>query len=566
MKANIVRVISLLVVVFMITTAFAACKKNVETDTSSLDSVTSDATSDGSAVNSDTGYYTIAEGNAMVVQVLNDDGTDSLHVLEGTTVEQFFSVVTPVSGYALKIFNADNTEVTDTAAVIAEGMLLKVVMPATESGGEDTEIETVTLVVVTQQQFESDNKPKTGASGAAAAQTALTGYNFNLGSVRVGQYYENSNSGNIYKSQIQKIEKTYNCKVNYLTYNGDADQIVKEVAARNCQADVIELNLEAHRNVAKRGACLNIFSTSIDKNAYNTGMTDSCTYGSNVYGVAFDAIATKTMGVIYNKDIVKKYYKGDINTLYKQNKWDFDAFEAVAKACTQDTDGDGTTDIFGVASNTNIIGMAITANAGGTATRTNGKISATMCSQAGIKALEWCKRLFQNRYWDYTNSIEMAVTNFSNGKAAMFVSNMDYYGTIAANADFEMGFVLMPMGPDLRQYTTGVYDGYAYMIPANKESTKEASALFLNQLAKVSGRLINETMKNMQRNGLDANSANIYKYSISHTTAEFRTGAISAELSKKVDTSVISKSKDPSAVVDSVKTAMQKELDDFYDF
>ncbi len=571
MKTNIARIISLLMVLLMVTCSFTACKKKKTEEQSNLESVSGEV----QAGSETTDYYTVAEeNNTIVVKVLNEDGTYSLDVLSGTTVEQFFTVVKPIETYGLKICNADGSEVTDTATVIAEGMYMKVVLLATEEGGEDTEIEVVAIKIVSQEELNSaiestrNNPDGSNPDRPAVPSTALSGYKFVLGSINASKYYENSTAGNAYKAQIDKIKRTYGCDVEYRNYSPSSDAVVKEVMAGTCPSDVIELDIASLRNVAKQGCCIDVFSTSIDKKAYATGLTESCTYGGKAYGVAFSSMSTSPMGVIYNKQLINQYASGtDIAALYDNKQWTFDKFEEIAKACTRDTNADGATDIYGFTSNTNIIGMAITSNAGGTATRdSSGKIVATMCTQPGIKALEWMKKLYQARYWKYNSAIETCVADFSAGKAAMFVSDMYHYGSIAPNANFDMGFVLMPIGPDQKDYITGAYSGNLYMIPKNKESTKEASALFLNQLANVSGKILTIEMQNMRRNGLDAHSANVYKYAVSHTTPEFRTGAIGDDSSEKTDKSVLLPSQKPATVIASIKGQIQSELDSFYNF
>ena len=68
----------------------------------------------------------------------------------------------------------------------------------------------------------------------------------------------------------------------------------------------------------------------------------------------------------------------------------------------------------------------------------------------------------------------------------------------------------------------------------------------------------------MQRNGFDKDSVAAYKYAVNNASAEFRTGAIDAQVSSSVDTSVLSKSENPSTVVDQVKGQIQSQLDKFY--
>lgn len=566
MKANITRLISIALAVIMVVCCFSSCKKKEETDdTSSLDSV---VISDDTVLGEE--YFTVNEEDGTSVQLMdNEDGTTYLDVVEGTTLEKFLQDVVPVEGYSLKVFAADGTELTDTAATIVDGMQLKVYLTATEEGEEDTEVSVVDIKVVSAEEFETDKqerastnstqKDKTGSSGNS---NSLTGYSFVLGSYQTAKYTENSAIGNVYKAQIEKIKNKYSCSVEYKTYQSDPNEIVNEVMAGTCNADIIEITLECLRNVAKQGCALDLAPYSLGK-AYTNGFTESCTYSGKKYAVAFPAMGATPMGVIYNKDLIKQYNGGKdvVMSAYKNGSWTFDKFREVAKNCTDEAN-----DVFGVTSNTNIIGMAITSEAGGTATRdSSGKIVATMCNQNGVKALEFMRELKQtDKSYKYNNDISTSISDFIAGKAAMFASNLTYYPEISKSVTFEFGFVLFPKGPDQSEYISGAYDGNGFIVPKNKEATANISVTFLNQLANVNGKIINAKAEEMQRNGFDKDSVAAYKYAVNNASAEFRTGAIDAQVSSSVDTSVLSKSENPSTVVDQVKGQIQSQLDKFY--
>ena len=144
MKTNITRLISITLAVLMVVCSFSACKKKPKDDgdTSTLSTV------EVSVDPGSTNYFTIDENSERVVLKENDDGTTVIEVAEGTTLEQFNTDVVATEGYALKMFNADGTEVTDAATVLATGMQLKVFLLASEEGAEDTEVETYDINVV----------------------------------------------------------------------------------------------------------------------------------------------------------------------------------------------------------------------------------------------------------------------------------------------------------------------------------------------------------------------------------------------------------------------------------
>ena len=84
MKANITRLISIMLAVVMVVFTLASCKKkeNVD-DTSSIDSV---VTSDVGAIGEE--YFTVKEEDGASVELVADEeGNSYFDVVEGTTLE-----------------------------------------------------------------------------------------------------------------------------------------------------------------------------------------------------------------------------------------------------------------------------------------------------------------------------------------------------------------------------------------------------------------------------------------------------------------------------------------------
>ncbi|MBR4869072.1 MAG: hypothetical protein IKU10_07935, partial [Clostridia bacterium] len=300
---------------------------------------------------------------------------------------------------------------------------------------------------------------------------------------------------------------------------------------------------------------------------FNCAATESVTFNGRAYGVTWASKSVNPMGVIYNKSLIAKYAKSyDIEDLYDSKKWNFDNFQAIAKACTVDTDGNGKSDIYGFTSNTNVIGMALTSNAGGTALKNGEKVEATMCNEAGIKALEWCKEMFKtDKSWLYKADINQCVTEFTGGKAAMFVSYLQFYPQITAQANFKVGFVLMPKGPAQSNYRNGVYDGAYYIVPKTKAARLDDIGNWLNEIAQgTSTALLNNKVKDLAKNGFDSKSQTIYRWVVTNMTPEFSSGVFTSTISSQVDGSVTSAAKQPAKVMAAIKTQAQKECDDYY--
>lgn len=604
MKTSITRILCLVLVLMMAVAAFTACKSDKATPTNVTGTDTSSVVSIPDPVIvevDDDAPFAIAKdakGKDIVILVPNKDGSVTMEVADKTTVEQFLAVVTAKEGFTIKLTDASGKEVTDAKAVIAKDMVFEVFADGESTSKVKYVInvvsqETIQKTVKQQEQIdkkkdEIQNNPSNGVGSNNTSSNKNPSsipsgkdpvkpvdpvkpgeISIVLSSVWGNVYTASDAAGKVWQSTLANMQNKQNIKttVNTIDANSATDTIVREVMSGKASADVYDISLVMCRNVARKKAAANIYnSKTINKNLFNTGATKSVTFGGKVYGVAFAAKSTNPMGVIYNKDLIKRYSKGtDIASLYNNKKWTFDAFQKIANDCTQDTNGDGKSDIFGFTSNTNIIGMALSANAGGTALMKNGRVEATMCNDAGIAALEWCKEMFKNdKSWKYQADINSCVNTFASGQAAMFVSYLQYYPTIASSAQFDIGFVLMPMGPEQKNYINGVYDASLYVVPKTKESRLDDIGKWLNGLAASSGHFVNIKVQDLARNGFDTTSQNIYKWVVNNMTAEFSSGPFSSEISSQVDSSVTSASKSPSKVMAAIKSQAQKECDDYY--
>ncbi|MBR3843999.1 MAG: hypothetical protein IKM39_00655 [Clostridia bacterium] len=195
----------------------------------------------------------------------------------------------------------------------------------------------------------------------------------------------------------------------------------------------------------------------------------------------------------------------------------------------------------------------------------NGRVEATMCNSNGVRALEFCKELFKtDRSWKYFADIKDSINFFCAGTSAMFASNLHFYTEIATKADFKLDYVHTPMGSDQNKYIDAVYDASLYMVPKTKEKQLDVIGNWINSIASISGKALNNESKKMTMNGLSNDAVNTYKWIMNNVQADYSTGAFSGTISSAVDGSVTTASKSPAKVMDSIKIQAQKELDDFY--
>ncbi len=584
-----IRLISLLLCLMLVGSLFVGCGDDETTTPTNVESTVESVPEDVVVELTNDDPYELKQdkdGNDVIILVPEEDGSITMEVAENTTLETFLTCAVAKEGNTIRVLDDKGAEITDMKTVIATGMKFEVV-----KDGEDTAAVSLAIRVITKEQIadkiqkqeevnskvnqiKNPSSSNTGSNNKVSTVTPVTSdptpkTEVKLITIYPEAYLSSTATANVWQTELKKIEdkKHYKTSIDQLDPLSAVDVITKEVMAGKSSADVYDISLSMCRSLAKSKAVCNwLDSKTLDFSAVQNGGTEAITFGKKCYGVALNGTSGVVAGVMYNKDLIAKYAPGyDLQKLYKENKWDFDTFREVAKLCTRDTDGDGKTDTYGVTSNTNIIGIMLTSNAGGTALMKNGRVEATMCNDAGIAALEFCKTLFKtDRSWKYYADIKTAVANFCTGNYAMLATNLYFYSLVAPSANFKFDFVHAPMGPDYGKYVDAVYDASVFVVPKTNEKQLDKLGTWINHLTTISGKLLNIEAKNMAINGFSQDAIETMKWCKNNMQADFSTGAFTSAVASKVDNSVTNASQSPSKVMNAIKQQAQTELDDFY--
>lgn len=94
--------------------------------------------------------------------------------------------------------------------------------------------------------------------------------------------------------------------------------------------------------------------------------------------------------VLYNKELLERENQPDVYELYKAGEWTWDKMTEIARAVTRDTDGDGTTDQFGLKFLNVLMPTILGVTNGASVTRedASGKVVFTFDEEPAIEALE----------------------------------------------------------------------------------------------------------------------------------------------------------------------------------
>lgn len=148
--------------------------------------------------------------------------------------------------------------------------------------------------------------------------------------------------------------------------------------------------------------------------------------------------------VWYNKNILQEYGCDDPYTIWKNNPadWNWEKFEEIAVACTEDRDRDGVTDLWGYAS----IPYFGAANGAKWITYDGNEAKVTWKNTASMDALKFMQRLRFDLQCVSPNN-ELGSTNFKTGDVAMTQGTFLFYWQFASTMDKEsVGVVPLPQG------------------------------------------------------------------------------------------------------------------------
>lgn len=283
------------------------------------------------------------------------------------------------------------------------------------------------------------------------------------------------------------IEEAYNCKIEFkpLIESEMIAQITSSVARGKPVFDVGHIQSSWVYSLADQKMLqpldeIEAFDFEEEKwvdFVYNIGY-----YKGKHYMMDPDIVRGPRVMLFWNKRMFKEKGLPDLYELQRKGEWTFDKLQEFAIALTEDTDGDGKPDVFGITGMQFMREQAIFSNGGNIVEvdQETGKPSFLLNSQNAIEALQW---LVDLRYkykcvdepeastWDYYPY------SFGKNKSAMVVTEM-YLMERNKEMKDDYGIVMFPKGPKGKDYCSyGGMFGVAVM-PANNPKAQEAGFIY----------------------------------------------------------------------------------------
>ena len=189
------------------------------------------------------------------------------------------------------------------------------------------------------------------------------------------------------------------------------------------------------------------------------GVSDLYNMGGHVYAMRCGYAEPRT-GLYFNRRVLTEagVDPDSIYDMQAAGTWTWDAWTEILEKVQQDTDNDGTIDIWGIAVNEGVMTQAAVFSNGGSfvGKDADGKYTYEFENPQTLEALEWARDTFTKYDWNGPNDDEgnppawdYYQGQFKNGQAAFFVDQQYCAtpGNLLYDMEDELGFVAFPKGP-----------------------------------------------------------------------------------------------------------------------
>lgn len=310
-------------------------------------------------------------------------------------------------------------------------------------------------------------------------------------SIKIGAWYDGADprtvkeKGPAEEAQIKLIEaaeKKYNCKIEFVKF-GDYDKYVENFTTTSLSgqpfADIVRMELFwSFPQLVNKG-----FVQPIDQwikasdPKYIDWMRVGGSYNGHQYGLVDSS--PSPYGIFYNKTLVQKLGLEDPYELQQKGQWTWEKFREFSKKATQDTNGDGKTDVWGI---TGAYGKVkafteqlVYTNKGAVDKDASGAIKFSLNSENSIQALQYASDLF-----NVDKSIEQPIPEdaskeFVAGKGVMYAGFSWELGGLKDNMKGqELGYVFFPKGPKADKYVSYTPFGNMWMVSKYSKNAEVA--------------------------------------------------------------------------------------------
>lgn len=285
---------------------------------------------------------------------------------------------------------------------------------------------------------------------------------------------------------IEEAEKKYNTKIEFVKF-GDYSKYVEHFTTTSLSgepfADIVVLELFWAFPQLVNKDFIQPIDDFIDLKdpKYNDWMKRGGSFKGKQYGM-YDGTPSP-YGIFYNKTLVKKLGLEDPYELQQKGEWTWDKMREIAKKATRDTNGDGKTDVFGIAGAYGKIPalteQLIHSNKGAVDKDSSGEIKFSMDSENSMEALQFVSDLYNKDKSIMQPLPEDPGKEFINGKGVMYGGYSWELGGLLENMkNQELGYVFFPKGPKSDKHMAYTPYGNMYMVAKYSKNAEAAVKIF----------------------------------------------------------------------------------------
>lgn len=337
-----------------------------------------------------------------------------------------------------------------------------------------------------------------GVASVSAAEYDLGGRTVTIARYDI-EGMENYFASGAGRGRVEMVEEMFNVKIAFagIPWDGGSDIILTSILAGDPVGDIFVVTNRWIPTLAANNALLPLDDV-LDEEYYQSlpGMHPRMrdiysSYQGRAYGISVNGSFERNIdigasqGWIYNRDMFKKAGLATPNELQTADEWTWQAMREAAIKLTQDTDGDGQIDQWGVGGRLEPWPieqeMAVYSNDGGILKEKNGRVVFALTDEDALEAL---------RMWRDLAKVDEVVMigdkydirgEFNKKTVSQFRLDLFALPDHANEVDFDFGWVFHPKGPKAQDYVNPVWGLDAALLPITCDEP-EAMVAIVNAL------------------------------------------------------------------------------------
>lgn len=313
--------------------------------------------------------------------------------------------------------------------------------------------------------------------------------------IRIGVWYDNADPRSVEEKTpaveeqiklIEAAEKKYNAKIEYVKF-GDYNKYLENFTTTSLSgtpfADIVLLELFwAFPQLVNKDFIQPVDDfLDLQDPKYINWMKNGGSYDGKQYGMTDGA--PSPYGFYYNKTLVQKLGLEDPYELQQKGEWTWDKFRDFAKKATKDTNGDGKTDIYGVAGaygkHVFLTEQLIYTNNGSVDKDADGNIKFSLDSENSVAALQLVSDMYNKDKSIMQPIPDDASKEFIAGKGVMYGGfSWELNGLLENMKNQEIGYVFFPKGPKADKHITYTPFGNMFMVSKHSKNAEAAVKIY----------------------------------------------------------------------------------------